>query len=136
MSTNGTQVFIVDGVDGYIYTIATNTLATIATAEFLGGDVGTFLDGYFVTNQPNTQNYQISASYDEDDVEQSGLWCCRGQPDNLVSLAAMNGQLWLFGQTTSEVHYNTGDADFPFARVPGAIIQRGLCCEILPGCWE
>lgn len=132
MSTNGTQVFIVDGVDGYIYTIATNTLATIATAEFLGGDVGTFLDGYFITNQPDTQNYQISDSYDGATWNSLDFGAAEGQPDNLVSLAAMNGQLWLFGETTSEVHYNSGDADFPFARVPGAILQRGCAAKYSP----
>ena len=132
MSTNGTQVFIVDGVDGYIYTIATNTLATIATAEFLGGDVGTFLDGYFITNQPIRRITRFRRPYDGATWNSLDFGAAEGQPDNLVSLAAMNGQLWLFGQTTSEVHYNTGDADFPFARVPGAIIQRGCAAKYSP----
>lgn len=132
MSTNGSQVFIVDGVDGYIYTIATNTLATIATAEFLGGDVGTFLDGYFITNEPGTQNYQISDSYDGTTWSSLDFGAAEGQPDNLVSLAALNGQLWLFGETTSEVHYNSGDTDFPFARIPGAILQRGCAAKYSP----
>lgn len=132
MATNGTQVFIVDGVDGYIYTIATNTLSQITVPDFLGGDSAAFLDGYFVTNQIGTQNYQISSTYDGTAWDALDFAAAEGQPDNLVALVALNGQLWLFGETTSEVHYNSGDTDFPFAPVPGALIQKGCAAKYSP----
>src|ERR1700754_3691332 len=46
-------------------------------------------------------------------------------PDNLVRVYSAFGQLWLYGEKTTEVWYNSGDADFPFARVEGAKMQIG-----------
>lgn len=130
MATNGAQVLIVDGSYGYVYEIATSTLTQIVSVDFLGGDVACFIDGYFVTNEPGTQNYQISSLYDGETWNSLDFGAAEGQPDNLVSIAALNGQLWLFGESTTEVHYNSANPDFPFERVPGAVIQRGCAAKL------
>ena len=46
-------------------------------------------------------------------------------PDNLNGLISDNGNLWLTGNRSTEVYQNTGNAAFPFERIPGAIIQTG-----------
>lgn len=45
--------------------------------------------------------------------------------DNIVTLIVLSGEVWLIGQITSEVWYNSGAADFTFARLPGASIEHG-----------
>lgn len=48
-----------------------------------------------------------------------------GYPDPIVTLIVMHRELWLIGALTSEVWYDAGNADFPFAEFPGAFIEHG-----------
>ena len=130
MATNGQQVLMVDGVSAYIYSISGGTVTTITDPDFpYGADMCAFMDGYFIVNDPGTQNYYISSSYDGTAWNALDFGAAEGQPDNLVTLACLNGQLWLFGESTSEVHYDSGAADFPFTKVPGALVQRGCLAK-------
>jgi Phage stabilisation protein len=38
----------------------------------------------------------------------------------------LRNEVWLIGQVTTEVWYNSGGADFTFSRLPGAFIQHGI----------
>lgn len=49
-----------------------------------------------------------------------------GSADNIVTLAAIHGELWLIGELTSEIWANTGAADFTFGRIQGAFIDHGI----------
>lgn len=46
-------------------------------------------------------------------------------PDNIVALHSIHGELWIVGDQSTEVWYNSGAADFPFARIHGAISNNG-----------
>lgn len=47
-------------------------------------------------------------------------------PDPISTLIVMHGEIWLIGQLTTEIWYNTGNALFPFERIPGVnIIEHG-----------
>ena len=46
-------------------------------------------------------------------------------PDNVTSIKAHQKQLWIFGETTTEVWYPTGDNDLPFAPIQGVAIYAG-----------
>lgn len=48
-----------------------------------------------------------------------------GYPDPLAGLIVMHREIWLIGQLTSEVWYDSGAADFPFQAFPGAFIEHG-----------
>lgn len=124
-ASNGLQIMLVDGQYGYYYTIATNTLTQIADVDFPGGTTVAFVDGYFVVNDPDTQNIYISGQYDASTWNALDFAAAEGDPDNVVSLAILNSQIWAFGESTVEPFYNSGNADFPFARVSGALIEKG-----------
>lgn len=125
MANNGQEVMIVDGSGGYYYTISTNTLTQITDSDFPGGHVVKFVDGYFVVSDPSTQNIYISGIYDPTTWSALDFGAAEGQPDNVVSLEILNSQIWAFGERTVEPFYNSGSADFPFARVQGALIEKG-----------
>lgn len=130
MATNGLQVLIVDGVSAYLYSIAGGTVTTVTDPDFpYGATNAAFIDGYFVVNKAGTQDYYISTLYNGSSWNALDFGAAEGQPDNLVSLAPLNGQLWLFGETTSEVHYDSGNPNFAFERVPGAVIQKGTAAK-------
>lgn len=48
-----------------------------------------------------------------------------GYPDPLVSVIVMHREIWLIGQLTTEIWYDSGAADFPFQTMPGAFVEHG-----------
>jgi hypothetical protein len=126
MADNGTHLAIVDGTNGYTWTIATDTFATISDPDFLAADQVTFQDGYFIFNKIASQQFFISdlngVAFDALDIATA-----EGSPDNLVGIHSLNQNLYLFGKQSTEVFYNSGNADFPFERIQGAI--NGVGCS-------
>ena len=125
MASNGQEIMLVDGAYGYYFTIATDTLTQIADADFPGGYVVVFLDGYFLVSDPDTQNIYISGLYDPSTWDPLDFGAAEGNPDNIISLCDLNQQVWAFGTRTVEPFYNSGNADFPFTRVSGGLIEKG-----------
>jgi hypothetical protein len=125
MSHNGMQIMLVDGVKGYTYTLATSTFAKITDTDFPVADVCLFLDGYSIVNKAGSGSYQISSPYDSTAWAALDIKTAEGDPDNLVTLAKRNRQLFAIGDTTTEVYYNSGNATFPFDRVNGLLIDVG-----------
>jgi len=124
MAQNGTQVLIVDGtVYGHI--IASGVLTDITDEDFPASSTCVFFDGYFMTSITNTGKLQISSLYDGMTWDALEYATAEASPDNLVCVVKTQQNAWLLGQSSSEVYYNSGNADFPFARVPGAIINLG-----------
>lgn len=127
LAENGTQVMIVDGTNGYILTLATNNFAQIADADFPNGaTVVDYIDTYFVVNDPSTGEFYISANNDGTSWAALDKASVESAPDSLVSLLADHGELFLFGSSTVEVYYNSGDATFPFERISQAVMQVGI----------
>lgn len=48
-----------------------------------------------------------------------------GYSDQMVATLVVNRQIWLFGEVTTEVWYNSGAADFTFQRIDGVFIEHG-----------
>lgn len=125
MSENPTQIIIVDGQDGYIFTKSTNAFTQIADADFPSTDIVTFQDGYFIAAQKDTGKMYISALNDGTSWDALDFTTAESAPDDLVGVVSNNQNLFLFGEKTTEVYQNTGDATFPFQRIQGAIIETG-----------
>ncbi len=127
MADNGQTMVIVDGDNGYMVDVSTDTpgpLEQITDPDFLGADRVFFIDGYFVFNKPGTQQYYITGLYNAD-VNALDFSSAEGAPDRLVSILAAQKELWLLGEVSCEVHYNAGDPDFPFQPIQGAFIDYG-----------
>lgn len=125
MEDDGTRLLIGDGSTVAYQSNLTlgSALIPVADADCPGGHV-TWQDGYFIHSVPNTGRFAISGlnavTYDATDTATA-----EGRPDLLVMLLSVNRQLWLFGEKTSEVWWNSGAADFPFARNESAFIETG-----------
>jgi hypothetical protein len=128
MATNGSVVMMVTGSSGWFIDPIAETLTQISDPDFTGGDVVYFLDGYFVWNKPGTQQFQISELYGTD-IDTLDFASAEGTPDLLVSLIVDHRELWLMGQTTTEVFINSGNPDFPFERIQGAFIEQGCVAK-------
>lgn len=131
MASNGTDVMIVTGADGYTYRPATGAFATITDPDFVGADVVFFIDGYFVMNKPNTGQFYITQLYGTA-IDGLDFATAEGSPDLLVSLLVDHRELWLFGEVSTEIWFNSGNADFPFERNQGAYLEVGCAAKYSP----
>lgn len=125
MSDNGTQLFIATNPNGYIYNSTTLAFGPITSPNYPGAVNVGYLDGYFVFNQPNSQQIWITSLLDGTTIDATDFASAEGSPDFLVSLAIDHREAWLFGTNSIEVWYDSGDANFPLARIQGAFIEIG-----------
>jgi hypothetical protein len=122
---NPTQVMIIDGTDGYIFTKSTNTFVQITDLDFPTPSSLTFQDGYFIVSEKDSSNFYISALNNGLSWNALDFTTVEGNPDNLVAVKSNRSNLWAFGTKTTEVYQNTGAATFPFQKIRGAFIQTG-----------
>lgn len=121
ISDNGTQVIICDGSAGYIYTIATTTLAVIADADFNQNAWSTtFLGSYFIVTKPDSSSFWWSAVNDGTTWSALDFATAEYSSDNLQTALECYGELWLLGEKSTEVWANVFFGSSPFSRVEGA----------------
>lgn len=127
MVTNGNAIFITEGIAGvgYHYNPTTETWTRVTEVDhgFIGGGTLTTQDGYFISNVPETQLVQFS----ENGLAWDSLDTCSAEykPDSAVRVYSEFGQLWIFGEESSEIFYNSGVANNVFQRVSGGTLDVG-----------
>lgn len=92
----------------------------------------TYLDGYVIVNPPSTSQINISAYGDGTSFNPLDFALKAGYPDNLVAIMADHEELWLFGSQTTELWQDTGNAQFPLQRNPGAFMPLGCAASASP----
>jgi hypothetical protein len=131
MASNGTLVMLVTGPDGYTINPITGVVTKITEAVFQGADTVQFIDGYFAFNKTGTGQFQITQLYGTA-IDGLDFATAEGAPDLLLSLITDHRELWLFGETSTEVYFNSGNVDFPFERINGAFIEQGCAAKFSP----
>ena len=131
MASNGTQVMLVTGPRGYVLDPLAGTVVQITNPAFVGADTVQFEDGYFVFNKTGTGQFQITSLYGTD-IDGLDFATAEGAPDLLLSLLVDHREIWLFGETSTEVFFNSGNVDFPFERINGAFIEQGCAAKFSP----
>jgi hypothetical protein len=124
--TNGNQLFVVSGGNGYIYDLTTNIITPIADADFPQGNakMGTFSDGYFIVLLNNSNTFQISALYDGTDWDALDVFQVSTVSDLTVAIIESHREIYVLGEQTSSVWQNTGD-DPVYQPIGGVKIEQG-----------
>ena len=125
IADNGTQIFFACNPDGFIYNESTGAFGQITDSDFAGAVTVTYLDGYFVFNQPNSQIIWVTQLLDGTSIDPLDFASAEGSPDGVVGLISDHRELWVFGTDSVEVWYNTGGTDFPLQRIQGAFNEIG-----------
>jgi hypothetical protein len=107
---------------------STPKLEEIVNPAFAGADAVDFLDGRFVFNRPGTGQFQITGLY-TGSIDALDFATAEGSPDALVTLLVDHRELWLFGEDSTEVFFDSGNPDFPFERIQGAFIEHGCAAK-------
>lgn len=100
---------------------------------------GAFLDTFFIVHKPSTKEFYISAPEDGTTWDITDTARKESYPDNIGSIYADHEELYLMGESKSEIWRGPGpDGNFPFQRDPGACMSEGIAapwtlCGFLDG---
>lgn len=130
MAENGNELVLVDGTSGYSYLKDADDFAKITSGGFPSnpGHV-TIQDDFFLVQKANTEEWYKSALGDGRTWDALDVAKAQKSPDRLLTLIGDHGEIWLFGEASVEIWQNVGSVagtTFPFARLDGAHIQRGI----------
>lgn len=107
-------------------TLTIPAFGVINDPGFLGAQKVDFIEGFLIFNQPNSRTFFCTGPGPYTVVFPGLYFALKdSSTDNLVTLYAENRELWLIGERTSEVWYNSGGSGFPFSRIPGVAPQIG-----------
>lgn len=125
------QIAIVSSSESYVYDKATDTLSTISSADsdFVASSSVATLDGYGIFTKRDDDGFFITDLNNFTAIDPLDVATAEGQPDKLVRAFVDHRELWLFGEETTEIWYNSGNATFPFERIPGAYLEKGLLAK-------
>lgn len=133
MKDNGIDLVLVDGQRGYALTLATNAFAALADPIFLHVHRVEYVDSRFVFPVGGAATAQFMWSEPlSTTIDGLNFATAEGSPDLLVSLLVAHREVWLFGQTTTEVWATTGLNSPAFARIQGAFIETGCLAAHSP----
>ncbi|CAB4146679.1 Bacteriophage P22, Gp10, DNA-stabilising [uncultured Caudovirales phage] len=125
MANNGTQLFVACNGPSFVYNSSTLVFGAITDSDFPGALTVSYLDGYFVFIEPSSQRVWVTALNDPTSIDPLDFASAEGDPDGLISSIVDHSQVWLFGTSSVEVWYNSGNADFPLQRIEGAFNELG-----------
>lgn len=134
MADNGTQLcIVVPRSTGYIYTVA-GGLVTITDTDYtttLGpSEQVVFKDGYFIHYNNTAPGlgpiFFITNLNNGLVIDPLDFGTAEADPDEITGLHVNRNQLNVGGRQTLEPFSNIGGVGFPFQRIPGAIIQKGV----------
>ena len=136
IADNGNQLIIVDSLNGYIIDISeaveTQTITKITDEDFPEQPTGViFNTGRFLVTSVTTGRFYGSDIYDGFTWDGLNFATAETYPDNIVGIVNGNfGTFYLMGPQTTEIWYNTGGADFPYALMSGGVLNYG--CSLSP----
>lgn len=127
-SDNGIDAILVKQ-GGAAYLADSSSLTQITDPDFEPASTVTVLDGYAIFSRIDSNQYAWSAIQDASSYNALDFASAEESPDNIVALFAIRGELWIFGEKTTEVHYNSGNSDRPFIPIDGATMRRGCAAK-------
>lgn len=128
LTDNGTSLYFADGVNRYYYTWGTGTFSIINDGPFTGGDRVDVVDSFILYSKVGSNQWGATSS---NAVTSSGLsfGLKDSAPDNIVSIMVNKREVFILGETTSEVWVDAGLFPFPFQKLPGTNMQHGCAAK-------
>jgi len=84
-----------------------------------------WMDGYFIGPKVDTQRFYVSGINDGFNWDALDFSSAESNPDILLATPTDNSTLHLMGSVSTEFWTNTGETDFPFARISGGATEWG-----------
>lgn len=126
MATSNAQVVIADGTAGYLYNTGAHTLATQAASFPTAARTVTFASGFFVAEQPGTQQFWVSNFNDGSVWNSLAFASASAYPDLILAVDNLGGNLVTFSEQHGEFWQNSGLTPQPFTPILSAAHEYGL----------
>jgi len=123
---NTTQMAVCDGANVYIFTYATNNWAKVTDPDLPVSGTITSIDNFFVVNEVGTDKFYISDLADGSSWVATEFKSAESNPDQIKRVFNAMGQLWCFGEVSTELFSNTGASDFPFEKISNGTFNIGI----------
>jgi Phage stabilisation protein len=123
MAASASQLLIANGSG--LYLTAGVSVAAVVFPDSAGVTSVAYINGYFIASRASSQRFYWSAVLNGASWDALDYASAERAPDNIVAIWIVSDQLWIFGETTTEIWVTTGDADIPFQRVDGRLFDQG-----------
>lgn len=130
--SNGYQLVIVNGPEGFVYNTGTGVLAQITDPDFKGSIACDFVNGYITHIEPLRRFWYHSDLLDAMSYVSTDTYEAESAPDRLVSQIVDHLEVWMFGERTTEIFVNTATENATFERQSGTIIEQGCGARFSP----
>lgn len=126
ITSNETQLVILNNGDLFVLTLATNVFVPVDMAQFNGpiSQIG-FIDGYIIATLQNSHTFQVSNLEDATTWDGLDISTISYFPDNIVSLICDHREFWLWSGKKALGYYNAGAGFPPFIPIQGAFMESG-----------
>ncbi len=118
---------------GYTFDLgatANGSLVFITDPSWTGADRIDVIDTFFIWNAPGTNQFWSSTSNTPiTPIDPTYVASKSGYPDRLASIIVNHNEILLLGELKSEVWYDAGNPQFPFARITGVYIEHGTIAK-------
>ena len=126
ISENGNEIQIVNGTNGYLYD-TTSGFRAITDTDFNAAHTTTYLDGFFLLAQADSAQFFRSDLLDGSSYDALAFATKESKSGNVRAVVNVKQIAYVLGETAgSELWNNQGAANFPFQRIPGGTIDRGI----------
>lgn len=119
------EIMVSDKTDGWIYALDTGTFTQITASAFSSSSKTIEAqDSYFIAHVG--QQFNISGLLDGLTWNGLDFASAEGDPDDIQAIKSFQRRLFLMGNKSTEIWFNTGATEFPFSRVEGIYIDYGI----------
>lgn len=119
-------VIVVPGDKAYTFDNTTDTLAQITDINFQVSDTVSFKDGFFIFTATDGEQFFVSNLNNPTVFNALDFGSAEVRPDKIVATHVNRNELFVAGIDTFELFQTIGGEGFPFQRVRGGDIQKGL----------
>jgi len=127
LSVNNTGIdLVVLAFNGssWIYNSTADTFTQITDGDYQDASDVTSIDGYSVFSKLDSDQFFNSDLRVPSSYNALNFQTAEGEPDNLVAIRTVSGEIWNIGEKTIEIYRNVGGNPI-FARIDGTTIRIG-----------
>jgi hypothetical protein len=118
----GGQLFVTSGDNGYCYNMTSHAFDLVLTGN---ATMAGFINNRFVVFGSGNGRNRFSALNDGTSFGASDYFVRSQAPDPQQSMLINGSEIWLIGEQTGEVWYDSGATPNPYAPIPGAAFRYG-----------
>lgn len=130
IANNGSVMsIVVPGGPGYVFDPKAEDdekVTRIIDVNYVEANSVVYKDGYFIYTASNGNKFFISELNQPEIIDPLGFGSAQVEPDKIVTAYVSHNELFILGEDTIEIFQNVGGSGFPFQRISGGIIQKGV----------